>query len=226
MDRSRLGIVIPAFNEENTIGTLVRECRNYGVPIVVDDGSSDRTSAVSHSEGADVVIHEINRGYDAALNSGFDRAANLGCEFVVTIDADGQHESELISRYIEWLDRGADVVIGIRDKRQRLAEHCFAFLAGLFFGVADPLCGLKGYRMSVYHALGHFDSYGSVGTELTLFAVRSGFRIKQLPIMVLERNGVPRFGRKPYANYRIFRAMFLSLIRIRPVKREEELRGH
>lgn len=218
MDRSRLGIVIPAFNEENSIGNLVRECRNYGIPIVVDDGSSDRTCEVSHNEGADVVSHKINRGYDAALNSGFDKAASLGCEFVVTIDADGQHDSELISRYIEWLDRGADVVIGIRDKRQRFAEHCFAFLSRVLYGVADPLCGLKGYRMSVYRALGHFDSYDSVGTELALFAVRSGFRLKQFPIMVHERNGSSRFGRKLYANYRIFRAMFLSLGKIRPAR--------
>ena len=83
------------------------------------------------------------------------------------------------------------------------------------YGLSDPLCGLKGYRMSVYRALGHFDAYGSIGTELTLFSVRSGFRLEQVPIVVRERNGHPRFGRKLQANYKIFRAMSLHLFRIR-----------
>lgn len=223
MDRSRLGIIIPAFNEETSIGNVVRQCRAYGVPIVVDDGSSDRTCEISKNEGAEVASHPINQGYDEALNSGFRRADDLGCEFVVTIDADGQHDSDSISRYIEQLDRGADVVIGIRDKRQRFAEHCFAFLTSILYGVSDPLCGLKGYRMSVYRALGHFDSYGSIGTELTLFAARNGFRLEQIPIIVRDRVGTPRFGRKLYANYKIFRALFRSFVSASPATFAEKL---
>lgn len=218
MDRSRLGIVIPAHNEEHSIDSIVRKCRNYGIPIVVDDGSSDCTAKISKSEGAEVVSHRINQGYDAALDSGFHRASELGCEFVVTIDADGQHNPELIEKYFASLDNGTDIVIGIRDKRQRLAEHIFAFLTEALYGISDPLCGLKGYRMSVYRALGHFDSYGSIGTELALFAVRSGYQFKQIPISVNERIDSPRFGRKLYANYKIFRALLLSFVKIRPGK--------
>ena len=215
MDRSRVGIVIPALNEENSIGNVVSQCCEVGIPIVVDDGSSDRTSEVSRNAGAQVVSHDVNRGYDAALNSGFVRAANLGCELVVTIDADGQHDPEMLSRFIALLDSGVDVVIGVRNKRQRLAEHCFAFLTSALYGVSDPLCGLKGYRISVYRALGHFDSFNSIGTELALFAARSGYRIEQIPINVGERDGSPRFGRRFYANYKIFRAMLLSLYKVR-----------
>jgi glycosyltransferase involved in cell wall biosynthesis len=210
MDRSRVGIVIPALNEAATISTVVRKCRDYGIPIVVDDGSSDRTGEVSHQEGAEVVRHGTNRGYDAALNSGFLKAIDLRCEFVITIDADGQHDPELLSKIITLLEEGADIVIGNRDRRQRFAENCFALFTKVFYGVADPLCGLKGYRMKVYSALGYFDSNGSIGTELALFAVRSGYRLQEISIVVHERNGSPRFGRVLYANYKIFRAMFLS----------------
>ena len=223
MDRSRLGIIIPALNEEDSIGSVVRKCRDHGMLIVVDDGSSDCTAEIARNEGAEVVRHDINRGYDAALDSGFRKAAELGCDFVVTIDADGQHNPELIGKCFALLDNGADVVIGHRDKRQRLAEHCFAFLTKILYGVSDPLCGLKGYRMSVYHALGHFDSYGSVGTELALFAVRNGFRLKQVPINVRERIGSPRFGRRLYANCKIFRAMLLSLVKVRPGRSEKNI---
>lgn len=215
MDRSRVGIVIPALNEEATIGNVVQKCRDYGTPIVVDDGSSDRTGEVSRIEGAEVVSHGVNRGYDAALNSGFAKALSLQCEFVITIDADGQHDPELLGKVIALLEQGADIVIGNRDRRQRFAEHCFALFTKVFYGVTDPLCGLKGYRMKVYIALGHFDSYGSIGTELALFAVRSGYRLQQIPIIVHERNGSPRFGRLLYANYKIFRAMYLSLFKVR-----------
>lgn len=216
MVRSRVGIVIPALNEEVTIRDVVRKCRDYGIPIVVDDGSSDRTGEVSRQEGAEVVSHRVNRGYDAALNSGFLKASDLRCEYVITIDADGQHDPELLSKVITLLEQGADIVIGNRDRRQRFAEHCFALFTKVLYGVADPLCGLKGYHMKVYEALGHFDSYGSIGTELALFTVRSGYRLQQIPITVHERIGLPRFGRCFYANYKIFRAMLLSFVKIRP----------
>ena len=215
MDRARFAIVIPALNEESSIGTVVSSCSAYGLPIVVDDGSVDRTGEVSKASGAEVVRHAINRGYDAALNSGFHRAAELDCEFVITIDADGQHNPHLIMKYLDLLKDGADIVVGIRDKHQRFAEYCFSLVTQSLYGLSDPLCGLKGYRMSLYRALGHFDAYGSIGTELALFSVRSGFRLEQVPIVVRERNGEPRFGRKLQANYKIFRALILSLTRTR-----------
>lgn len=215
MDRSRVGIVIPAFNEESSIGKVVRQCCDVGLAIVVDDGSSDRTVEISRIAGAEIVSHTVNSGYDAALNSGFAKAESLGCELVVTIDADGQHDPEVLSRFVACLDNGADVVIGVRNRRQRIAEHCFAYLTKILYGVSDPLCGLKAYRISVYRALGYFDSFDSIGTELALFAARSGYRIAQIPIDVRERDGTPRFGRRLYANYKIFRALLLSLLRAR-----------
>lgn len=212
MDRSRVGIVIPALNESATIAIIVEAVKKYGVPIVVDDGSTDNTADLARQAGGIVVSHECNRGYDAALDSGFRKASEIACEMIITLDADGQHDPSIIKKFIERIDEGADVVIGIRNKRQRVAEHCFAFLTNTLYGIFDPLCGLKCYRVSVYRALGHFDSFNSIGTELTLFAARGGYRIEQIPITIREREGVPRFGRKLYANYKIFRAIVLTYI--------------
>jgi len=212
MDRPRLAVIIPALNEEGSIGAVVHQCLYYGLTIVVDDGSCDRTAEISEKEGADVVRHSIKRGYDAALNSGFKRAVELGCDFVITIDADGQHDPQIIHKYIDLLCAGADIVVGVRDRHQRFAEYCFSFMTKFMYGLSDPLCGLKGYRMSVYQSLGHFDSYASIGTELTLFAALNGFRLEQVKIIMYERDGIPRFGRRLYANYKIFRAMFLFFV--------------
>ena len=213
MDRSRVGIVIPAMNEAATIGGVVAAAGRYGLPLIVDDGSSDNTAALAILAGGVVVSHDGNRGYDAALNTGFRKASALGCEIIVTLDADGQHDPTILQKFIGQIDAGADVVVGVRSRRQRLAEHFFAWYTRIRFGIKDPLCGMKAYRVNVFCALGHFDSYESIGTELMMFAARNGYCIGEVPFLILERQGKSRFGRIFSGNYKIFRAMALALWR-------------
>jgi glycosyltransferase involved in cell wall biosynthesis len=215
MDRSRVGIVIPALNESATILDVVETAGIYGVPIVVDDGSTDDTAVLAKQAGAVVVSHERNHGYDAALNTGFKKAAELGSEVIITLDADGQHDPSFIQKFIDKIDAGVDVVVGIRSRRQRFAEHLFAWYTGLCFGIKDPLCGMKAYRALVYETLGHFDSYGSIGTELVIFAGKRGYRLGQIPFSVRERKDQTRFGRVLVGNYKIIRAMALSIWRVK-----------
>lgn len=211
MERYRIGIVIPAFNEATTIASIVAGASEYGTPIVVDDGSSDETGPLAKAAGAAVVRHEANRGYDQALNSGFVRAEELGCEYVITMDADGQHDPGILKAFIRALDEGADVVTGIRDRRQRFAEHVFSWVASAKWGVRDPLCGMKGYRIKTYKELGHFDSYDSIGSELTLYAAKRGKNVVQLNVKTRERVDAPRFGRRFSANMRILRALWIGI---------------
>jgi glycosyltransferase involved in cell wall biosynthesis len=210
MDRCRVGIVIPALNESASIAAIVTSAKAFGIPIVVDDASTDATAELATRHGATVVSHSNIRGYDGALNSGFSKAAEIGCEAIITIDADGQHDPSLIQRFLDALEAGADIVVGVRSRRQRLAEHMFAWYTSRRYGIADPLCGMKAYRTAVFTALGHFDSYRSIGTELAIFAARRGYRLAQVPFNVRERNGSPRFGRALSGNVKIIRAMILS----------------
>jgi len=217
MDRSRVGIVIPALNESATILGIIEAAGIYGLPIVVDDGSTDDTAELARQAGAIVVSHERNCGYDAALNSGFEKAAALGSEVVITLDADGQHDPTLLQKFIDQIDAGADVVAGIRSRRQRFAEHLFAWYTITRFGIKDPLCGMKAYRTAVFEALGHFDSYESIGTELMIFAAKNGYRLDQVIFDVRDRKGQSRFGRIIVGNYRIIRAMLLSIWRVKRI---------
>ena len=210
MDRSLLAVVIPAYNEGATITAIVQAVIKYGIPIVVDDGSSDQTMQIAQSAGAEVVIHNINLGYDAALNSGFVCAHNLGCNFALTMDADGQHNPNLIPAFINALDLGADAVIGVRDRKQRLAEYIFAIVSNLLWGVHDPLCGMKAYRRELHSLLGHFDAYGSVGTEMTIYAARQQKTIVQIPVVTRDRKDAPRFGRILGSNLKILRALYYA----------------
>ncbi|MBF0584102.1 MAG: glycosyltransferase family 2 protein [Magnetococcales bacterium] len=218
MERHLVGIVIPAYNEERTILHVIEKVSRYGVPIVVNDASSDQTEQVAQAASAQVVTHPYNMGYDAALESGFGRADVLGCQLVITVDADGQHPPELLQEYIDRLSNTADVVAGVRDVKQRFAERLFGWLTTLLYGVQDPLCGMKGYRIAVYQRAGHFDSYHSIGTELLLFALRSGFQVEQVAVKTRKRQGRSRFGQVFSGNYKIMRAMVLSFIKIQPAQ--------
>ena len=210
MARSRVAVVIPAFNEAASIACVVESARRWGTCVVVDDGSTDGTARLAQAAGALIVRHERNRGYDGALDSGFRRASEEGCDVIISLDADGQHDPALAGQFIAAIEAGADVVLGVRSRRARVGEHVFAVYTRLRWGIRDPLCGLKAYRASVFRALGHFDSYRSIGTELMLFAACGGLRIEQIPFEVRDREGQPRFGRRLAANYRILRALLLA----------------
>ena len=94
---------------------------------------------------------------------------------------------------------------------QRLGEHMFALYTNYRFGIKDPLSGIKAYRSSLYQALGHFDSYGSIGTELMIYAARNTYKVDQLPFEVMERQGQSRFGQTLQGNFKIFRALLRAM---------------
>jgi glycosyltransferase involved in cell wall biosynthesis len=206
----KLAIVIAAYNEERTIGATVKSVVPYGTPIVVNDGSKDKTSEIARQNGGHVVDQE-NRGYDGALDRGFAEAAKLGFTHVITFDADGQHPVEALPVYIEHLSKGIELVVGVRPKKQRVSELIFSFYTKLFFGISDPLCGMKGYKLDLYRSVGHFDSYHSTGTELMLRYLKAKKPTVQIPIDIKDREDHPRFGRLIRANLYILRSMLRGM---------------
>lgn len=213
MERSRVAIIVPALNEAATIGAVLERVNHYGFPIVVDDGSTDATGRVAREAGADVVTHPVNQGYDGALNSGFARASALGFKHVITIDADGQHNPAQLTEMINLLEDGNDLVLGERDRLQRVGETIFAAVTRRLWKVADPLCGMKGYSMELYRQAGAFDTCKSIGSELALRSVSRGCKFVQMPIITRDRADAPRFGRRFAANYKILRAMAIMVAR-------------
>jgi glycosyltransferase involved in cell wall biosynthesis len=213
VERHQVGIIIPAYNEAATIGSVVFSVSKLGVAIVVDDGSSDGTGYLAKEAGAFVVKHDVNRGYDQTLNSGFIYANKSGYEYVITMDADGQHDPHILTNFVQALNKGADVVVGVRDRFQRFAERVFSWVAFFKWGMRDPLCGMKAYRMSIFRELGHFDSYGSIGTELAIYAAKSGKEIKQLEVKTRHRNDASRFGPRFYANKKILRSLWTGFFK-------------
>lgn len=208
-----LAIIIPALNESATIERVVRGVSVYGRAIVVDDGSTDDTGRLAQDAGAVVVTHEKNRGYEVALESGVHRAHELGYSYAITLDADGQLEPTLVARFLEALRGGADLVVGRRDHFQRFSEHVFSWVGRLLWRLDDPLCGLKGYRLSCLAVAGPFRSYPSIGTEFAVRLVRLRHRFEQFDIHTLPRAGASRFGQGLKGNYRILKGLWHVLVR-------------
>ena len=204
--------VIPAYNEANSIDAVVEAAKQYALIIVVDDGSYDETAHLAGQAGAIVVSHSHNRGYDAALQTGLFKAIELGCTFAITMDADGQHNPVVLEPFKAALLKGADLVVGVRDRHQRFSESLFAVIGKLLWSLEDPLCGVKGYRLSHLKRLGHFDCYTSIGTEFAIRCARSHLRIDTVPVLTKDRCGISRFGGGLKANFRILRALLLGLI--------------
>lgn len=203
-------VIIPALNEEKTIGLVISNALNYvDEVIVVDDGSSDRTKIIAE-KNATVISHCMNKGYDFSLNNGFKEAVKKGADIIITMDADGQHFAEDIPKIIAIINDGADIVVGLRPYRARFMESVFASY-GKRKGILDPLCGFKVYKTSVYKDIGFFDNINSIGTQLTFVAQKKGYKISNFKIKLKKRKDVPRFGRLFVANVKLFFA-FLKLV--------------
>jgi glycosyltransferase involved in cell wall biosynthesis len=137
--------VIPAYNEERFIGSVVLKTRQYAdAVIVVDDGSIDATGKITEAAGAVVVQHAQNQGKGVALSPGFCRARELDPAVVVTLDADGQHSPEEVTRVAApVLDGQANIVVSSRylEKKSRVPLHrtwghiVFNFLTNRVSGV-------------------------------------------------------------------------------------------
>lgn len=213
MERYRFCIVIPAFNEETTIKNVVLDSLRHCQPIVIDDASSDNTAAIAKKNGAIVVVHKFNQGYEGALNSGFKIASQNGYDVIITLDGDGQHDSKYIEIFISGILNGNDMVLGVRNKFFRVSEYIFSYYSKFKFNITDPCCGMKAYKTELYENLGFFDKYNSVGTELAFNSVINNCKFSEIPIKIKSRKDFSRYGTILSGNLKILKAIFFSFLR-------------
>lgn len=214
MNDGDIAAVIPALNEEATIGEVVEEVRRYvDNVVVVNDGSSDQTASIAREAGATVITHNKNLGYDRSIEHGFEDAIKNGATVVITFDADGQHIADDIPSILEPIQAGtADVVVGRRPTRSRVSEQFFALYASYRLGISDPLCGFKAYTAEVYRDIGHFDEHKTIGTQLTFEARKMGYAIEEVNVSIADRVDDPRFGQQLEANMKILAGLCRLII--------------
>lgn len=190
-------ILMPAYNEEMSIGSTIAKIKelypDFEV-LVVDDGSTDNTLRVAMDAGANVWPHPYNIGNGAAIKSGLRVAQG---EWVIMMDADGQHDPEDIGRMLEFKDK-YDMVVGARSSSSETALHrdlankIYNWFASYVtnFRVEDLTSGFRMVRRSTVrqfiYLLPNTFSYPST---LTMAYLRSGRSLKYLPIMTKYRIG-------------------------------------
>lgn len=206
-------IIIPAYNEEGTISEVVSSLVTICDVLVINDASTDKTMEKARLAGAKVITHEFNKGYSEAISTGFKNALESGYKYVLTFDADGQHEPSLVNTFFSNLvDDKADVVFGERECVARFSEFLMNLYFKLRFGINDSLCGMKAYDVMLFKEFNGFETFNSIGTELLFNSLRAGKRCLPIPMKILDRKDKPRFGNRIIANLIILKAM-LYLIR-------------
>ena len=189
-------VIIPAFNEEKTIGKVVKSVLEY-VPnvLVADDGSYDNTSLIAQKAGAEVIQSSKNLGYDGILELGFQYALNNGATILISMDADGQHPPEVIKDMIRLVQiKDFDIVIGIRKNLPRVSERIFAFLTNIRFSINDITCGMKCYKASLYKKYKFKKDFNSIGTYLTLISLKKKYYVEKINIEIKSREDISRYG--------------------------------
>lgn len=195
---SQAGIVavIPAYNEERFIGSVVLTARQFAqAVIVVDDGSADDTALIAQLSGAEVIRLPENRGKGAALNEGFARASILRPAAVVMLDGDAQHDASEIPLVASPVVRGeADIVIGSRFLGTRSAipgwrragQHALTVITNTASGLttSDSQSGYRAFSPRALEKL-QFRSRGlAMESEMQFLARKAGLRVAEVPISV------------------------------------------
>ena len=235
--------IIPAFNEELQIGSVVDEIRakapGFDV-VIIDDGSADKTAEVARAHGAQVVRHPFNMGYGVALQTGYKFAVRGGYDLLVQLDGDGQHDPSYILPLAERIASGkTDVCVGTRFKEglgyippffRRVGMVIFGYIASWATGrrVTDPTSG--------YQALGRgpftfFQSdlfpFDYPDADVLILLHRAGFRVDELPVrMKPSPTGKSMHGGivKPmFYVFKMFLSIGVTLLREKP--RADRVRG-
>lgn len=193
IDRTTVAAVIPAYLEEKHIADVVqRTLRQLKNVLVVDDGSSDATADAARKAGADVIIHEQNRGKGESIKSGFRHWLEQDTTYVVILDGDGQHLPEEIERFLAAAASGiGELLIGTRmnDVREmplvrRTVNRYMSRKISRACGqeIPDTQCGFRMVHRSIIpNLLGGTERF-DYETEMLILASRAGCRIASVPI--------------------------------------------
>ena len=238
----RRAAVVPAFNEAETIAGVIEEIRavDPGMEIiVVDDASFDRTPVIAAEAGARVLRLACNLGIGGAVQTGYQAAREIGCDIVVQIDGDGQHDPKELpldsragARRASGHRRSALALRGAGKYRappvRRLGMRIFATFVSLLVGksLSDTSSSFRAVNRRALSLFAVDYPHGYLETiEATVMAVRYGLRIEEVPVRMRERTS----GRSSlttsislFYTVKVVIAVFISMFRRKAVQLEEE----
>jgi glycosyltransferase involved in cell wall biosynthesis len=216
---SRTSVLIPAFEEASSIGALVESVLRVGSwkeILVVDDGSKDGTAERARAAGAVVIRHPYNKGNGAAVKTAVRAASG---EFILLLDADGQHPPEEIARLLEKLE-DYDLVVGARSFKSQATFaravgnallNRFASVAASF-RIEDLTSGFRAARRARFREFLHLYPNGfSYPTTSTLAFVKAGYNVAFVPIDGRHRSSGSKSKMRPWREGFRFLAIILRV---------------
>lgn len=228
----KLLVIIPALNEEARIRAVIEGVRRYLAEadiLVIDDGSSDRTAAVSREAGASAVRHPFNMGVGTALQTGYKYASVHGYEHLIQLDADGQHDPAYLPQFRDQLAKSdSELVIGSRfldsagyrgSTIRKIGIVFFGKLVSFLIGekLTDVTSGYRGMKRHVLQfCTQDMYSFDYPDADFLLAIHRAGFRIQEIPITIHPRLGgeSQHRGLRPiYYLLKMFLSIFVILLR-------------
>lgn len=184
-------IIVPAYCEAERIGNVLEELSElpYQV-IVVDDGSPDQTFEVAKGKAVIALRHKINLGKGAAMKTGCEAALKLGAEYLVVIDADGQHRPQDVTKFIARLETGDEIVFGSRSFSRGMpammafGNQTLSNLVRIFFKikVTDTQNGFRAFTASAYQKIKWQAARYDVETEMVVNAGRAQLKYSEVSI--------------------------------------------
>jgi glycosyltransferase involved in cell wall biosynthesis len=164
--------VIPCFNTEKTIGPIIAKTLKYvDEAVVIDDGCEDNTAEVARAAGARVVSHHGNKGYGAAIKTGFAEAKEIGADIMITIDGDGQHSPDEIPDVLfPIINDGADLTIGSRFLPPSQSSNSCVSPSSVSSQMLETMPRYRKFGIMVISWLWNF------GSQIKVTDTQSGFR--------------------------------------------------
>jgi len=198
-----LRIVIPAYNEETAVASVIDRVRTAcpeAEVVVVDDGSIDRTYEISRNMNVEVVRHHTNYGYGRALKSGFKHSSGQHIEYFAFLDSDNTYPPEMIPQMLDSCKKeGYDIVVGSRflgsksrmPLIRRLGNRIFALVTSVYTGhqVTDVGSGLRVIRASLLRDIENLPDGLNFTPAMTMKVLHLGRKYKEVPIEYSERVG-------------------------------------
>ncbi len=191
----RVMAAIPCLNEAQFIGDIVARTRKHvDVVVVIDDGSTDKTSEVAKATGAQVIRHTVRQGAGAATRAAFEAAKKQNVDVLVTLDGDGQHNPDEIPQLLAPILSGeADLVIGSRflredshsaPKYRRFGIDTITWLynLGSRVKVSDSQCGFRAHSRSLVEAVNITENGFGFSVEVLIQARREKLIIGEIPV--------------------------------------------
>ena len=191
----QVAVIIPAYNEEQTIRAVISDVQKIvNQIIVIDDGSNDQTSEIAENMGVKVYRHMFNLGLGATLITGFAAALKNKADIIVTMDADGQHKAENIAQLIKpIISQDADIVIGSRllyqgnhsmPGRRRFYNHLANFITYLIYGIktTDSQSGLRAFSSVALKKIELTSQRMEISSEIFREIKDKNLRLVEVPI--------------------------------------------